>query len=89
MEEKESKRLLAKCGVGSKQQGSSHATNKNLNRGFKAYLRRVGNPDMDRAVLKREGMDQEQGGNSDSKGLEVVEHHIRYSRLELGLDRRD
>ena len=89
MEEKENKRVLAKCGVGSRQQGPSHATNKNLNHGFRAYLRRVGNPDRDRAVLKREGMDQEQGGNSDSKGLEAVEHHIRYSRLELGFDRRD
>ena len=55
-------------------------TDKNLNYGFRAYLHRVGNPDRDRAVLKWEDKDQK-GGNSDSKGLEVVDHYIRCSRL--------
>lgn len=66
------------------------ATDKNLNHGFRAYLRRVDNPDRDRAVLKREGMDRK-GDNSDSKGLEVVlDHHIHCSRLAWGeLDHRD
>ena len=66
----------------------TNATDKNLNHGFEAYLRRVDNPDKDRVVLKREGMRQE-GDNSDSKGLGVEGHHIRCSRLARGLDHRD
>ena len=63
-------------------------TDKNLNHSFKAYLRKAGNPDRVRAVLKREDMDQ-QGDNSDSKGLGAVDHHIRCSRLACGLGHRD
>ena len=66
----------------------ANATDKNLNYGFRAYLRRVGNLDRDRVVLKRGDMDQK-GDNSDSKGLEVVDHHIRCSRVVSGLDHRD
>lgn len=48
----------------------------------------MGNPDRDRAVLKREDMGQK-GDNSDSMGLEAVDHHIRCSRLACGLGHRD
>ena len=66
------------------------ATDKNLNYGFRAYLRRVGNPGRDRAVLKREGIHRK-GDNSDNKGLEVVvlDHRIRCGRLAWGLGHRD
>ena len=68
--------------------GRADVTDKNLNHSFRAYLHRVGNPDRDRVVLIREDKDQK-GGNSDNKGLEVVGHHIRCSRLAYGLGHRD
>lgn len=89
MEEKESKNSLRNVVLRRDSKEGTDATDKNLNHGFKAYLHMVGNPDRDRAVLEREDTWQK-GDKSDSKGLEeVVDHHIRCSRLACGLDHRD
>ena len=67
----------------------TNAIDKNLNHGFKAYLRKLGNPGKDRAVLKQEDMRQ-RGDNSDNcKDLEAEEQHIRCSRLVCALGHRD